>query len=79
MAQPSRGPRGRGRLAGHPAVRAGKRAWPMVLAAKQRWDSLTPQQQEHYRQLASKYARRAQDTLARRRAGGTPGRGLRKR
>jgi TRAP-type C4-dicarboxylate transport system substrate-binding protein len=39
----------------------------VVLAAKQRWDSLTPQQQEHYRQLATKYARRAQESLARRR------------
>ncbi len=57
-------------MATHPAVRAGKRAWPVVLAAKQRWDSLTPAQQERYRRMAREYARRAQETLARRRGRG---------
>jgi TRAP-type C4-dicarboxylate transport system substrate-binding protein len=61
--------RRRERVASHPAVLAGRRAWPVLLAAKQRWDALTPEQQEHYRQVASKYARRAQETLARRRRG----------
>jgi hypothetical protein len=37
------------------------------LAAKQRWDALTPQQQERYRRMASDYARRGQDALSRRR------------
>jgi hypothetical protein len=60
----------RERAAAHPAVRAGRRAWPVVLAAKQRWDSLTPEQQERYRRLAREYARRAQETLARRRGRG---------
>jgi hypothetical protein len=51
-------------MAAHPAVRAGRRAWPVLLAAKQRWDSLTPAQQERYRRMARDYARRAQETLA---------------
>jgi hypothetical protein len=59
----------RSRIAAHPAVRAGRRAWPFVLGAKQRWDSLTPEQQERYRRMAREYGRRAQETLARRRRG----------
>jgi hypothetical protein len=55
------------RVAAHPAVRAGRRAWPVLLAAKQRWDSLSPEQQERYRRMAREYGRRAQETLARRR------------
>jgi hypothetical protein len=51
----------------HPAVRAGRRAWPLLLAAKQRWDALTPEQQERYRRMAADYARRGQDALSRRR------------
>jgi TRAP-type C4-dicarboxylate transport system substrate-binding protein len=53
-------------VAAHPAVRAARRAWPVVLAAKQRWDSLTPEQQERVRRTAREYARRGQDTLRRR-------------
>jgi TRAP-type C4-dicarboxylate transport system substrate-binding protein len=63
--QPSRNRRER--VAAHPAVRASRRAWPLVLAAKQRWDSLTPEQQERYRRMAREYGRRAQETLATRR------------
>ena len=65
MARPGR----RARIEAHPAVRAGRRAWPVVLAAKQRWDSLSPEQQERIRRTAREYARRAQETLARRRGG----------
>ena len=62
-------PNRRQRISAHPAVRAGRRAWPVVLAAKQRWDSLTPEQQERYRRMAREYSKRAQETLARRRRG----------
>jgi TRAP-type C4-dicarboxylate transport system substrate-binding protein len=62
-ATPSR----RDRLARHRAVLAARRAWPLVLAAKQRWDALTPEQQERYRRQAKEYARRGQETLGRRR------------
>jgi TRAP-type C4-dicarboxylate transport system substrate-binding protein len=39
----------------------------MLLAAKQRWDALPPDQQERYRQKASQYAQRGRETLGRRR------------
>jgi hypothetical protein len=60
-------PNRRSRIATHPAVRASRRAWPVVLAAKQRWDSLTPEQQERYRRMAAEYARRGREALSRRR------------
>jgi TRAP-type C4-dicarboxylate transport system substrate-binding protein len=50
----------------HPAVRSARRAWPLLLAAKQRWDALTPAQQERYRRMASEYARRGRESLGRR-------------
>jgi hypothetical protein len=62
---------GRGRRArgagGHPAVRAAKRAWPVLIAAYRRWEQLTPAQRERYRRMASEYTRRGRDTLGRRR------------
>ena len=54
------------RVAAHPAVRTARRVWPLVLAAKQRWDALTPEQQERVRQTARDYARRGQQTVRRR-------------
>jgi hypothetical protein len=42
----------------------------LVLEAKRRWDRLTPQQQDRYRQMARDYARRGQAALGRRRGGG---------
>jgi hypothetical protein len=63
----ARGGRGLGRGAGtHPAVRAAKRAWPVLLDAYRRWDRLPPEQQERYRRMAGEYARRGRE-LARRR------------
>jgi hypothetical protein len=53
-------------LAGHPAVRTARRAWPLLLAAYRRWDQLTPEQQERYRRMAADYARRGRDTVSRR-------------
>jgi TRAP-type C4-dicarboxylate transport system substrate-binding protein len=47
-------------------VRTARRAWPLLLAAKQRWDALTPAQQERYRRMASEYARRGRESLGRR-------------
>ena len=55
------------RMAGHPAVRAAKRAWPVVLGAYKRWEALSPAEKERYRQMATKYARRGQETIAKRR------------
>ena len=72
MAQPPRRrPASRGeRLRAHPAARAARRAWPLLLELKRRWDRLTPDQQERYRRMASDYARRGQEALGRRRGGG---------
>ena len=50
------------RLRAHPAVRGAQRLWPVALAAKQRWDSLTPDQQERYKRMAREYAERARAT-----------------
>jgi hypothetical protein len=50
----------------HPAVRGARRAWPLLLEAKRRWDRLTPEQQERYRRMAGDYARRGQGALGRR-------------
>lgn len=63
MAKPPRSRRER--VGTHPAVRTARRAWPLILAAKQRWDALPPEQQERYRQMAREYARRGQETLSR--------------
>lgn len=67
-------PRGRGSRAGEPrtrrAVRAARRAWPVLLEAYRRWDQLTPEQKERVRRMASEYARRSRETLQRRRPPG---------
>jgi TRAP-type C4-dicarboxylate transport system substrate-binding protein len=67
MAQPRRPSSRAGRLQAHPAVRGARRAWPLLLEAKRRWDRLTPEQQERYRQMARDYAQRGQKALGRRR------------
>jgi hypothetical protein len=57
---------GRGEaLAAHPAVRAAKRAWPVLLEAYRRWDRLSPEQQAHWRRMAADYTRRGRETLGR--------------
>jgi hypothetical protein len=72
MAQPPRRrPSSRAdRVRAHPWVRGARRAWPLVLEMKRRWDRLTPEQQERYRRMARDYGRRGQDALSRRRGGG---------
>jgi hypothetical protein len=67
MAQPRRPNSRAARLQGHPAVRGARRAWPLLLEAKRRWDRLTPEQQERYRKMARDYAQRGQQALGRRR------------
>jgi hypothetical protein len=52
-------------LAAHPAVRAAKRAWPVLLDAYRRWDRLTPEQQARYRRMAADYTQRGRETLER--------------
>lgn len=55
------------------AAAAGRRAWPVLLMAYERWQSLTPAEKERYRRQAREYAYRGRSALetARRR---NPGR-----
>ncbi len=55
------------------AATAGRRAWPVLLMAYERWQSLTPAEKERYRRQAREYAHRGRSALenARRR---NPGR-----
>lgn len=59
---------GRSRL--HRAHRAGRRAWPIVLMAWERWQALSEEDKERYRKQAREYAdrgRRAVENARRRR------------
>jgi hypothetical protein len=49
------------------AVRGVRRMWPVVLMAWERWQSLSPEQQERYMRQAREYARRGKDAAAARR------------
>ena len=67
----ARGPGSRAGLAR--AFGAGRRAWPVLLMAWERWQSLSPEEKERYRRQAREYAHRGRSALetARRR---NPGR-----
>lgn len=60
------------RLRAHPAVRGAQRLWPVALAAKQRWDALTPEQQARVKKTAVEYARRGRTVVSRRTRSGRP-------
>ncbi len=55
------------------AVTAGRRAWPVLLMAYERWQALSPAEKERYRHQAREYAQRGRSAVesARRR---NPGR-----
>jgi len=61
----ARGP-GRGGLSR--ATSAGRRAWPVLLMAWERWQSLPEADKERYRRQAREYVQRGR-TLAQRRRG----------
>ncbi len=48
-------------------VNGARRMWPVVLMAWERWQSLTPEQQERYKRQAREYMQRGKDAAARRR------------
>lgn len=52
------------------AAAAGRRAWPVLLMAYERWQSLSPAEKERYRRQAREYAERGRSALeqARRRS-----------
>jgi hypothetical protein len=58
MASP--GPRG-ARL--QRANRAARRAWPILLAAWERWQALSPEEKERYKRRARQYADRGRRAL----------------
>lgn len=58
------GQSGRGR-----AVRAARRAWPIVLTAWERWQSLSPEEKERFKRRAREYGDRGRRALERRRRG----------
>jgi len=49
------------------ASRAARRAWPVVLMAWERWQSLSPQEKERYRKRAREAADRGRRALEQRR------------
>ncbi len=48
-------------------VNGARRMWPVVLMAWERWQSLTPEQQERYKRQAREYLQRGKDAAAARR------------
>jgi hypothetical protein len=49
------------------AARAARRAWPVALELYRRWDRLSPQEKERYRQMLRQYAERGRGALGQRR------------
>ncbi len=45
------------------AAAAGRRAWPVVLMAYERWQALSPAEKERYRRQAREYAQRGRSAL----------------
>jgi hypothetical protein len=48
-------------------VRTGRRAWPIVLMAWERWQALPPKEKERYKRRAREAAERGRRALERRR------------
>ena len=64
---------GRSRL--ERASNAGRRAWPLILMAWERWQALSDEEKERYRRRAREYAERGKKVVddARKRGGGGRG------
>jgi len=56
-------------LAARRGVRYARRAWPFVLAAYRRWEQLTPEEKERYRQRARDTVDRGRKEYRKRRPG----------
>jgi hypothetical protein len=46
-----------------------RRGWPLALEAYRRWDRMTPEEKERYKNQARQVAQRGRETLAKRRGG----------
>ena len=55
------------------AVRGARRAWPYVLMAWERWQSLSPEEKERYKKQARGYYEQAQKALDAQRKKRPPG------
>ena len=53
-------------------ARAARRAYPLVLAAYERWQSLSPEEKERYKQRARAAGERGRRAIEQRRRGGGP-------
>jgi len=51
-------------------ARAARRAWPLVLAAYERWQALSPEEKERYKQRARAAGERGRRVIEHRRRGG---------
>ena len=69
-------PGGRARITR--AGRAGRRAWPVILMAWERWQALPEADKERYRRMAREYAGRGRKAVEQARSSRRrgPGRGL---
>ncbi len=52
---------------------AARRAWPFILAAYERWQALSPEEKERYKQRARAAGERGRRLLEQRRRGGPGG------
>jgi TRAP-type C4-dicarboxylate transport system substrate-binding protein len=50
------------------AVRVGRRAWPLVLMAWERWQKLPQHEKDRYRRQAQEYAQRGRKLIEERRS-----------
>jgi len=55
------------------AARAARRAWPLVLAAYERWQTLSPEEKERYKARVRAAGERSRRLLEQRRRGGGGG------
>ena len=63
---PARIPRKTGAQSGFArASSAGRRAWPLILMAWERWQALSPEEKERYRRQAREAAAKGRDTFDR--------------
>ena len=68
---PPRIPRKTGAQSGFArASSAGRRAWPLILMAWERWQALSPEEKERYRRQAREAAAKGRDALERARQRG---------
>jgi hypothetical protein len=74
MARANRRHLGAGRGRARSAIGGARRAWPYLLMAWERWQSLSPDEKERYKKQARGYAERGKRALDAQRGRRPPGR-----